>query len=118
MSGSNRPGQRRQRPLPAGETMFTPGAAPGRASAERRSAAVLVFMHQLPAWVFPVLMAVLLVAGLAVRGPAGAVLLCGVAAVLALLAFVSWPQAGPRSRAGRIVAIACVLALAVWQALR
>ncbi len=104
--------------MPAGSSMYTPGAPPRRQSVERRSAAVLVYLHQLPGWVLPVVMAVLLVAGLAVRGAAGTVLLCGVAAVLGLLAFMSWPQAAGRGRAGRILAIACILGLAAWQAAR
>jgi len=98
--------------------MYTPDAAPGRQSVERRTAAILVYLHQLPGWVFPVVTAVLLVAGLAVRGPVGAVLLCLLAAVLSLLAYVSWPRLAALGRAGRVAAIAVMLALAAWQATR
>jgi hypothetical protein len=53
-----------------------------------------------------------------VGGWIGAVALCGVAAVLGLLAFVSWPQLTARGRIGRAAAIICVLAIAVVQATR
>ena len=55
---------------------------------ERRSARPLLYLHQLPTWVAPLVLAVLLIAGLAVTGPGGAVALCGVAAVLGWLAAV------------------------------
>ena len=115
---SNKSRQSRQRPLPRGSAVYTPGASPGRRSGEQASARPLAFLHQLPAWVPPVLAVALLIGGLAVRGPAGAVALVLMAAALAWLAFVSWPQASGGGRLGRVVAIACVLALAGWQATR
>jgi uncharacterized protein DUF6703 len=124
MSSSNRRARQRplprdrQRPLPPGGALYTPGATGARRSVERRSAALLLFLHQLPTWLLPVLLVALLVTGLAVHGLIGAAALCGVAAVLALLAFVSWPQLAARGRLGRVVAIGCVLALAVLQATR
>jgi hypothetical protein len=63
-------------------------------------------------------LAVLLVTGLAVRGPGGAVALCAVAAVLGWLASVSWPRLAVSGRAGRVLAIAVVLAFAGYQATR
>jgi hypothetical protein len=85
---------------------------------ERRSATPLLFLHQLPAWVAPVLLAGLLVAGLAIRGPAGAIALCGVAAVLGWLASTSWLRLSAAGRAGRLLAVAVVLGLAAYQATR
>ena len=89
-----------------------------RQAAEQRSAAPLLYLGQLPAWLPPIVLAALLVAGLAVRGWAGAVMLCAVAAFLGWLAFLSWPRLAARGRLGRAVAIAGLLALAAFQATR
>jgi hypothetical protein len=68
--------------------------------------------------VAPILAAGLLVAGLAITGPVGGVALCGVAAVLAWLASISWPRLSAAGRAGRVLAVAVVLGLAALQAIR
>jgi hypothetical protein len=112
------PRRPRVRPLPPGTSLFTPGASPARESAERRSARPLIFLHQLPVWIAPVAAVVLLVAGLAVRGPGGAVALVGVAAALGWLAAVSWPRLSAGGRLGRLLAVAVMLGLAAWQATR
>ncbi len=93
-----------------------PSAA--RRAAERRSAVPLVYVRHLPTWVPPVVLAALLVTGLAVRGWGGAVALCVVAAFLGWLAYLSWPAQGGRGRLGRLVVIAVVLGLAAFQATR
>ncbi len=116
-SGQQRTGQQR-RPLPQGQSLYTPGASGTRRAVEQRSAAALAYLHQLPALVPPLVLAVLLVTGLAVKGAIGAAALCCVAAVLGWLAFVSWPGLTGRGRVGRAAAIACVLAAAVLQATR
>jgi hypothetical protein len=115
---SNRPARQRVRPLPKGDSLYTPGASRARQQAERRSAKPLLFLHQLPTWVAPLVLVGLLIAGLAVRGPGGAAALCGVAAVLGWLATLSWPQLSATGRLGRILGIAVVLALAGLQAAR
>jgi hypothetical protein len=115
---SNRPTRQRVRPLPKGDSLYTPGASPARQATERRSAKPLMFLYQLPAWVAPLVLVVLLVAGLAAKGPAGAVALCGVAAVLGWLATLSWPQLSATGRLGRVLGVALVLALAGLQASR
>jgi hypothetical protein len=109
--------RRRVRPLP-GQTLYTPGASSARTAAERRSARPLLYLHQLPAWMAPVLMVVLLIAGLALRGPAGGVALVGVAAVLGWLASMSWPRLSAPGRLSRILAVLVVLAVAGVQATR
>jgi hypothetical protein len=123
--GSSRPGspaqrrsRQRLRPLPKGTSLYTQDASPTRQTAERRSAKPLLYLHQLPAWVPPLVLVVFLIAGLAVRGPAGAVALCIVAAVLAWLAAMSWPRLSSGGRLGRIVAVAAMLAIAGYQASR
>jgi hypothetical protein len=117
---SNRPTRQRQRarPLPPGRTLFTPEASPVRAAAEQRSAKPLLYLHQLPAWLPAIVLALLLVAGLALRGLAGAVALCAVAAVLGWLAAISWPRVTAAGRIGRVAAVCLVLALAAIQATR
>ena len=114
---SSRPRTRR-RPLPPGQTMYTPGASPSREAMERRSAAPLVFLRQLPPWLIPVLFAVLVFGGLTVRGPLGGVLLALAAVFLGWLAAVSWPRLSPGGRAGRTAVVAGILVVAVIVALR
>ena len=104
--------------MPKGTSLYTPGAAPARQAAERRSAKALIFLHQLPTWILPLVMVALLIAGLAIKGPGGAVAFCGVAAVLGWLAAISWPRLSANGRLGRILGIAVVLALAGLQATR
>jgi hypothetical protein len=115
---SNRSRQvRRPRPLPKGDALFTPDATPGRQQLERKSATWLLWLHQLPLWVFPVLAACLLVAGFALRGWAGAIVLFCLAAVLAWLAAVSWPRLPAQGRVLRVVIVGCVLAAGVVRGL-
>lgn len=115
---SNRPSRQRVRPLPKGDALFTPGASHTRQATERRSAKPLLYLYQLPTWVAPLLMVVLLITGLAVRGPGGAAALCGVAAVLAWLAALSWPRLSAAGRMGRVLAVLVALGIAVFQATR
>jgi hypothetical protein len=107
----------RTRPLPRGTFLYTPNATPGRRTTERRSARLLIFLHQLPVWVAPVVLVVFLVAGLAMHGPAAAAALVVVAAALAWLAAISWPRISASGRGLRVVAVAVVLAVAVYKAL-
>ena len=65
-----------------------------------------------------VVLAVLLVAGLAVRGWVGAAALCVVAVALGWLAFLSWPRLSPAGRAGRALGVCFLVAFAAWQATR
>jgi len=103
---------RRTRPLPEGGHLFTPGASPARQSLERLSAPALLWLHQLPAWLPPMLAAALLVTGLAVPGLLGALALCSVAAGLAWLAALSWPRLSPAGRALRVGVVVAVVAFA------
>lgn len=112
---TNRSSRQRRRPLPPGQTLYTPAASPARRAVEQRSAAPMVFLHQLPAWLLPLVAVALLITGLAVGGVIGAVALCAVALILGWLAAVSWPRLGAAGRLGRIAAVALVLALAVFR---
>jgi uncharacterized protein DUF6703 len=97
--------------------LFTPDPSPARASLEQRSATVLLWMHQLPAWLPPVLAVVLLVIGLAVSGWGGAIALAGLAAVLGWLAMLSWPRLSAHGRLLRLAVIGAVLVVAVLRGL-
>ncbi|HEY5359454.1 MAG TPA: DUF6703 family protein [Streptosporangiaceae bacterium] len=112
---TNRPAGRRRPPV-RGQPLYTPDASRARQSVERRSAAPLLFLRQLPVWLMPLVLVVLLIAGLAVHGIAGALALCGVALVLGWLALVSWPRLSPAGRLARILVLALVLVGAVIQA--
>lgn len=103
-----------RRPLPTGP-LFTPGASATRRSVEGRSARVLLLLHQQPRWLVPGVIAVLLVAGLALGGVAGAALLAVLAVVLGWFAYLSWPALAGQARLLRVAAIAVVVILAVSQ---
>jgi hypothetical protein len=108
---------RRPRPLPRGNTLFTPRASAARQTLEHRSAGPLLWLHQLPPWLVPMLAAGLLVAGLAVRGLFGGIALAGVAVLLGWLAALSWPRLSGQGRLLRVAVIAAVLAAAAIRAL-
>ena len=115
---TGRPRRGRGRPLPRGTSLYTPGASDARRSLERSSARPLVMLHQLPVWVLPIVLAGLLVTGLAVPGWLGAVALVLVAAFLGWLAALSWPRLGPGTRLLRVAAIVGLLVIAGIQAVR
>jgi len=89
-----------------------------RQTVERASLKPAAYLHHLPRWLPPVLVAVLFIGGLAVHGWAGAAMLLVVAAFLAWLATLSWPALGTQGRAMRVLAVAVLIALAVWTGLR
>jgi hypothetical protein len=66
----------------------------------------------------PVVLAVLLVVGLAVKGLGGGVALCAVAAVLGWLAALSWPRLTAGGRAGRLLTVLVLVAVASYQVAR
>lgn len=116
---ASRSGQRSRgpRPLPKGNTLFTPGASPARQALENRSATYLLWLHQLPRWLLPVLAAGLLVTGFAVGGVGGALALAGLAVALGWLAAVSWPRLSAQGRMLRVLVIGAVVAIALVRAL-
>jgi hypothetical protein len=106
------------RPLPPGDSLYTPGAGDARRRVEQSSARPLVWLHQQPVWFAPVLVAVLLIIGLAVAGWLGAIALVLVAGFLGWLASLSWPRVGTAGRLLRLAAVAAVLVVAIIQATR
>ena len=77
----------------------------------------MLWLHQLPSWLLPVLAVTLLVTGLAVSGWGGAIALIAVAGLLGWLAAVSWPRLSARGRLARVLAVAAVIVFAIVRAL-
>ncbi|QUX27928.1 hypothetical protein KGD83_22040 [Nocardiopsis akebiae] len=84
-----------------------------RRAVEERSAVPLVWLHQGPRWLAPLVVGALFIAGLVAPGPVGAVCLLLVAAFVAWLAFLTWPSLGGQPRAARVLMVVVVLVLAV-----
>ncbi|WP_408648553.1 DUF6703 family protein [Streptomonospora mangrovi] len=108
-------GAPRSRPLPAGDSFYTPGAGRLRREVERRSAVPLVWLHNAPRLLLPATMAVVLIAGLVLPGVAGALLLALLAAFFGWLAFLAWPRLRGGERAMRVGVVAVLLVLGVLQ---
>jgi hypothetical protein len=103
---------------PALAVPLTPGASGTRQAVERFSARLLVFLAHLPKWV-PMLVALgLLITGFIVPGLIGAAALLLVAIFLGWLGYMSWPRINTSGRVMRVVAMACMVVLVVWQARR
>lgn len=82
-----------------------------RAEIERRSATPLVFLHKLPRAVLAILLAALLVAGLAASGWVAAIPLLLMAAFLGWFAYLSWPALDPMGRVMRVLILVVLLML-------
>ncbi|GAA3131897.1 hypothetical protein GCM10010466_23130 [Planomonospora alba] len=100
-----------RRPLPPGERFFTPGATGVRQKVERLSAAPLVFLFQLPRWILPVLLVVLLLAGFAVPSFWGGLAVLPVVAFVGWLAYMSWPSLRAGGRILRVALLTFLLLL-------
>lgn len=101
------------RPLPDGDSLYTPGAGRFRQKVERRSAVPLVWLHQRPRWLPPVVLGALFIAGLMAPGLVGALCLLLVAVFFVWLAFLTWPSLNRQQRAPRVLMVVVVLVLAV-----
>ncbi|ROO83689.1 hypothetical protein EDD29_1196 [Actinocorallia herbida] len=80
---------------------------------ERHSATTVVFLHRLPPWVLPLVVAVLMVVGLFVRSWAGALAMLVLALFLGWFAYLSWPGLPWTARLLRVAAVVLLLAFAV-----
>ena len=116
-TSAGRPGSAGGRPGPA-DRPGQPDASETRQAVERVSARPLVFLAQLPKWVLLVILLGLLISGFAVPGLIGAAALLVVGILLGWLAYLSWPSLNTQARAGRVVALVCMVIIVVWQARR
>lgn len=99
-----------KRPLPPGEQFFTPGATGLRKRVEQRSALPMAFLFtQVPRWVAPVVMVVLLLAGFAVQSWLGGVAVLPVVAFIGWLAYLSWPSLSPGGKLLRVAMVTFLL---------
>ncbi|MGW0480956.1 DUF6703 family protein [Nonomuraea sp. NPDC003214] len=106
-----RPGAKR--PLPPGEQFFTPGATGLRKSVEERSATPMAFLFtQVPRWVAPAVMVVLLLAGFAVTNWLGGVAVLPVLVFIGWLAYLSWPSLGVGGKLLRVAMLTFLVLLA------
>ncbi len=118
---ARRPQQRTAKPGhrnpggPSRPAAAVPPASPARRWLVRHSAGPLVVLHRLPTVLVPILMGVLLVAGLALPWPAAGLLLLVVGVFLGWLLALSWPVI---SWPGRIIRGLAVLALFAMTVLR
>lgn len=91
--------------------------SPLRATVERRSAPLLLWLSSRSKVLLPALVVVLLVAGLAAPATYGAPLLLLLALVLLWLSYLSWPALDGRARALRTGVLLLVLAVALQRVL-
>ena len=121
-TSAGRPGSPGGRPAPADRPAparpGTPGASGTRQAVERFSARPLVFLHQMPRWVLLLIVLGLLISGFAVPGWIGATALLLVGILLGWLAYLSWPSINASGRVLRVIALACMVVIVVWQARR
>jgi len=103
-SGHRNPAAPAAAPVPATST--------ARRELNRRSAGPLVILHRMPTWLVPVLLAVLLVAGLALPFRAAGILLLVIAAFLGWLLALSWPITSPGGRVLRVVTLVALVGAA------
>ncbi|GAB3281123.1 hypothetical protein GCM10027589_08240 [Actinocorallia lasiicapitis] len=83
-----------------------------REAVVRASAVPIVVLHRLPRWVLPVVVTLLMLVGMVVRGPWGAVSLFALTLFLGWFFYLSWPQLRPADRLLRAGAVVLLLALA------
>ncbi len=96
-----------RRPAPASDS------SPARRRLEIASAGPLMLLSRMPKWIVPAVLALLLVAGLAIRSPWSALFLVPVALFLAWLLALAWPVLTTRGRLMRLVVVLLVVAAAI-----
>lgn len=84
---------------------------------QRYSAPLLVRLHGLPRWLFPIVTAALLVGGLLVTTPVLAVVLLSLLALILLwLVALSWPILSPIARLMRLLVLGALVMVIVGRA--
>jgi hypothetical protein len=101
-----------KRPLPQGEQFFTPGATGLRKAVEQRSALPMTFLFtQVPRWLAPAVLVILLLAGFAVANPLGGVAVLPVIVFIGWLGYLSWPSLGIGGRLLRVAMLTFLVLL-------
>ncbi len=98
---------------PAVAAVPVTSASPSRRVLERWSAVPLLILHRMPTWLVPVLLAVLLLVGLAAPWAWAGVFLLVVGVFLGWLLLLSWPITPGSGRLIRLVAVVAVFGAAV-----
>lgn len=104
------------RPLgPRVQRIPSQAKSPARLKLEQRSAGPLRVLHRMPRMILPVLMAVLLLAGLLLPSSLAGLLLLALAGFLGWLLALSWPALVTSSRLLRLVVVAAIICGGVWR---
>lgn len=104
------------RPLgPRAQHVPSQAKSPARLKLERFSIRPLHFFNRMPKLLLPILMAVLLVAGLLVPGRWAGILLLILAAFLGWLLALSWPALAGSSRLIRLLVVVVITFAAFWR---
>lgn len=80
---------------------------------EAVSAPLLTRLHLMPRWIFPVITTAVLLLGLFISGPIGALFLILLLFLLSWLLALSWPVISNSSKLIRLIAVG-LLAIAAW----
>jgi hypothetical protein len=113
---SARPSHRNPAKAAEKELGLAPAPATGwRAGLERRSVGPLMVMTSLPGWLVPVLLGVLLVAGLLLPFAWSGLLLLIPAVFLGWLLLLSWPVIGAGGRLLRLIAVVVLFGAAAFR---
>ncbi|MHB0927807.1 MAG: DUF6703 family protein [Candidatus Nanopelagicales bacterium] len=101
----------------AGRSHASPASARPQTAIQRWSAPVLLRLHGLPRWLFPLFTALLLVGGLVVGNAViAAVLLSLLTLLLLWLVALSWPLLSPMARFMRLAVLVGLLLVTVNRA--
>lgn len=88
-----------------------------RGAVERHTAPLLVALLRVPRWLLLLLVVGLTLAGFAAPKPFGVAALVVLALLMGWLSYLSAPRRAGSSRGGAAIAVAVILAVAVWRAL-
>lgn len=120
--GSQRRKPQNRRPASTTRPLSTtPQQAPpsttseARRTLERSSAGPLLILHRMPRWLIPVIMGVLLLAGLLIKAAWAGIFIIAIAVFLGWLLALSWPVLLTGSRIFRSIVIVIVFAVGVMK---
>lgn len=98
-------------------TVVAPAASDRRRQLERASAPLLIKLHDLPRWLVPVTVSMLLFVGLVLQGGipgiVGGLMILVVAVFVGWLTALSWPILQPLSKVIRVLVVAAMFGLVI-----